>query len=787
MTASCSGFMRLPLATIGAALLLAACGGGGGGGDTPPASPSPPPPVLQSSVPVTVVDGPIRNAKVCLDKNRNNVCDADEPTASTDASGNATLKVDPADVGKFPILAEVGTDAVDMVNGTVTTAFVLKAPADRSGVVSPLTTLVQNTVANTGATSDVAEAAIRAQLGVSSSLFTDFTKATGADATKLGTLARMVVVTTQSQTKLLTPAVGTQAIDGKTIQIADVNSVVQQRVLQALPDVVAKLGDTRLTNATSATLESVISTLSQELVASSSLSLTTTTLPTLVAAVRAIDSTPASATATVMATASMATLSYGDAKNWNRRTLTGSVAQNTVDSTGHTRYVDRRLSSNSGVLAVWGFGNEPANQTDLHWNGTAWVGCTLNMENPSTPRDAFGRSQYSYCDGLEQGVSILTAVDVSGRALKDVYSQVRSGGYDNLSISNADTVLGAALFPANSKLLFHVTTPLTRAPAYTANLRGDQRDTRADVASGNQTACNSITQATPMQNFTSLSTSLTGFVAARAGTPCVYGPGTAVVSTPTGTTTVSSGSRNEWWSQSTAHVGVIGSAPVGGQQTAYYTTNTVLAVAFGANQATNYYACQQRSTDGSMRNCLSIGSGTYTIATMGDAKVLSLENEPAQFSALNYRRIFVERGGKVHAGYISRLVVSNQARLNLVATNAVSAQLGMPAVDPETPQALTAASYQGDWVVNTMQPLDVFSGTTVRISANGASTQCFNNGNVPIALKACTVTLDPATGAITYSSTDGTASGTFNFNTGAASGTFTATGGAPAAFAGMRR
>ena len=82
--------------TLGASLLLFGCGGGGGdsgGGSTPAAT--------SVDVPITVVDGLIQNANVCLDKNSNGTCESDEPSGKTDASGKVTLKVDAADVGKY--------------------------------------------------------------------------------------------------------------------------------------------------------------------------------------------------------------------------------------------------------------------------------------------------------------------------------------------------------------------------------------------------------------------------------------------------------------------------------------------------------------------------------------------------------------------------------------------------------------------------------------------------------------------------------------------------------------
>lgn len=300
------------------------------------------------------------------------------------------------------------------------------------------------------------------------------------------------------------------------------------------------------------------------------------------------------------------------------------------------------------------------------------------------------------------------------------------------------------------------------------------RNTQADVAGGDPTACSKISNTTPVQSYTTLATTLESVIAANQGRPCVFQAG--------GNT----GPRNEWWTQSTVSIGTLGNAPVGGNQTSTYTTNVPLRAAFGPNNVARFYACQQRATDGSVRNCNSIGTGTYTIAQLGNARVLTFQGEPAQFSALSYQRAFVERGGAVYYGYHNRPVTTSQARLNLKAANALFTQLGMPTVDPESTPALTAASYQGEWILNgSGAPLDTFTGIDIHLSGNGGAATCTDNQSGQGT--GCTVTLDPATGAVSYSGSNGSASGTFVFDTGAASGTFTPTGAAPQPFVGQRR
>ena len=139
---------------FGSAALLSACGGSADS----PVEAVPLPPTTVSQV-VMVVDGPIKGALVCLDKNDNGVCETDETQDRTADDGSVTLQVPSADDRKYPVLALVGTDAVDKVNGQVTIPFVLKAPADQPAVVSPLTTLVVAQMDAAGGSSADAERA----------------------------------------------------------------------------------------------------------------------------------------------------------------------------------------------------------------------------------------------------------------------------------------------------------------------------------------------------------------------------------------------------------------------------------------------------------------------------------------------------------------------------------------------------------------------------------------------------------------------------------------------------
>ena len=181
-------------------LALAACGGGGsggGGGGLLPFAAVPPAPAPASAPPpgpVTVsgkvfVVGSVVNATVCVDRNLNNVCDADEPvSAKTGADGAFSITYTPADaaaataLAAAPLVAQIvpGTradgasyDSTEPVDTLTTVAYSLSAPAGKTAQINPLTTLVQTGVAS-GLTLARAEAAVALQLGVAAADLYDY-------------------------------------------------------------------------------------------------------------------------------------------------------------------------------------------------------------------------------------------------------------------------------------------------------------------------------------------------------------------------------------------------------------------------------------------------------------------------------------------------------------------------------------------------------------------------------------------------------------------------------------
>ncbi|MDP3651279.1 MAG: hypothetical protein Q8R67_06315 [Rhodoferax sp.] len=474
-------------------------------------------------------------------------------------------------------------------------------------------------------------------------------------------------------------------------------------------------------------------------------------------------------TTTPVASASLSSLTFTSASDWQLRIMSGTAAQNTPDADNTYRYRETRTArSVGGAPYSWGPGSSPRRGSDLHWNGSSWASCSVNFENTSTVRDANGNNTYNYCDKLETGTSsILATSDVSGRPMIDVYNEVIAASYSNWIVASAPTVLGATTFPASSKLTYQTGTSLTRAIAYYPGTDNYVYQPDAAVAAGNTTACN----ANPFPSDSPTAT-LAGLIATIKGTPCVY-----MAKTVTGANGIvlSSGTRNEAWGSTTLSLGTIGTAPtnlVASSATTYYTGNTRLRVAFGSGNVANYYSCQE-TFGGSTRNCDSIGSGTYTIETKGDAKTLSFAGLPALASSLDFTRVFVERGGHVYYGYQSTLQTSTSARLNLVGLNALFSQLGLPAFDPNTPIALTVASYAGSYN-GTFTGTD--SGTfSTSIGTSGVTT-CSGTSVLGGAFT-CNFTVTPSasdttTAAITLGVTGNGAvfTGTINFYTGVVSG-----------------
>lgn len=123
---------------IGMVLIFGISGCGGSSSDNTGTS---------SSVSGVVIDGYIANAMVCLDLNKNYLCDVEEPSTTSNSKGAYTLTFSGSTDNQI-ILAQVFANSKDADDGGKTmdeanrTGYTLAAPAIQASVITPLTTLV---------------------------------------------------------------------------------------------------------------------------------------------------------------------------------------------------------------------------------------------------------------------------------------------------------------------------------------------------------------------------------------------------------------------------------------------------------------------------------------------------------------------------------------------------------------------------------------------------------------------------------------------------------------------
>ena len=169
---------------------------------------------------------------------------------------------------------------------------------------------------------------------------------------------------------------------------------------------------------------------------------------------------------------------------------------------------------------------------------------------------------------------------------------------------------------------------------------------------------------------------LDDLIASAVGQPCVFDQ-------VTNSNGDSSLSPHEWWGPSTIEYGEqqgVDVRPFGTGD--YYRPEPSLRVAFDGADTVSYWECLQRASDGSIRNCTFLASGTYSIDILGDARVMTFNNTPTQFDSLPVERVLVERDGRVAPGYRERAGVRTEIGFNDNATDALLSTLRIPVPFP---------------------------------------------------------------------------------------------------------
>ena len=706
------------LSALVAATLIAACGGGGS--EPPPPPPSP----TTATITGKAVDGALQGATACYDLNDNKACDAGEPTsAASDANGAFTLEVATAEVGKHRVIVNVPATAIDKDTGAaVGTAFTLVAPASgaagaQSTFVSPLTTLVQRQMDASGQTVAQSNDFIKAQLGLVVAPLSDFTAAVSADNARAANAAKLVLQAQRQQAAALASAVGQTDVSGAVIAQADLDKAALTVVIDALPSIGAAAVDPAVTALTGTAREQALTAAAGLVVAGIGFT------PEQAKFVIGLPKLPGLAQgAAPEAGAALIALQYTNAANWFMRANMATAADNTPDANGLVRFFDVRTrmapyayQPDQGVAESFTRTTNP----ELFWNGSNWKACKLGDRSTSTVRDALGRNSYNYCDNNEKGTGQRAEVDISGQTLASVWTgkllpeSAKTTSPGNWSLPDV-ALLGAAVFPAGSRLQYNSNTSTETATTYNTSDSNRVGVNSVAVAQGGDARTGSPACAQgPIQ---SLATTLEQVAQRNLGIPCIFGTNTDASGT--------SLDPNEAWGMTTISLGTLATnvAPPAGTGS-YFTTNRLLRASFPGGSNTTYWSCLQRTNGGGgLRNCTQIGTGTYTIATLGDARVMTFNNLPAAAQALSSTRVFVERGGAIYYGFKNKVGgTTTRMQFNMAAANALVRQLGLPVIQPaDSPKALTgakattAATLKGVWGGG-----DGNGATVIRFGDNG--------------------------------------------------------------------
>ncbi|OUS40364.1 hypothetical protein A9R00_06390, partial [Oleispira antarctica] len=187
-----------------------------------------------------VADGYLAGAKVCLDLNSNKVCDEGEPsTTSTDGGEFSLDGVTQAQLDSAPLLVEIivgETIDEDYPDVTITKKYTLTAPAGYA-FISPLTTMVQSEIEESGLSPEDAEGSVQAKLGTTLDLGADYVAGAAGETDadefeRLHKVAQVTVVVLQNNIELVE-----EVLAGADVSFEDLVGLIVAQVLDALEDI----------------------------------------------------------------------------------------------------------------------------------------------------------------------------------------------------------------------------------------------------------------------------------------------------------------------------------------------------------------------------------------------------------------------------------------------------------------------------------------------------------------------------------------------------------------------
>ena len=193
--------------------------------------------VVTTSMSGKVADGYLTGAKVCLDLNSNKVCDEGEPSTTSTNGGEFSLDgVTQAQLDSAPLLVEIFVgETIDEDNPgvTINKKYTLTAPAGYA-FISPLTTMVQSEIEESGSSPEEAAGSVQAKLGTTLDLEADYVagseSGSNADEFKrLHKVAQVTVVVLQNNLELVK-----DVLANADVSFEDLIGLIVSQVLNSL-------------------------------------------------------------------------------------------------------------------------------------------------------------------------------------------------------------------------------------------------------------------------------------------------------------------------------------------------------------------------------------------------------------------------------------------------------------------------------------------------------------------------------------------------------------------------
>lgn len=207
------------------------------------------PPEATTSFSGKVADGYLTGAKVCLDLNSNKVCDPNEPSTISTAGGEFSLDdVTQAQLDSAPLLVEIivgETVDEDKPDTPIEKKYTLTAPAGYE-FISPLTTMVQSEIEESGATPEEAAGTVQAKLGTTIDLEEDYVAGQedgnedAAEFERLHKVAQVTVVVLQENIELVEEVLGETEVS-----FEDLVGIIVKEVVESL-DTIAEQVETAI-------------------------------------------------------------------------------------------------------------------------------------------------------------------------------------------------------------------------------------------------------------------------------------------------------------------------------------------------------------------------------------------------------------------------------------------------------------------------------------------------------------------------------------------------------------